>query len=219
MNQEGSITEEITLMMLHKGHKEKAVFEICDLGTATLIVGHPWLRKHNPEINWQTGKVKLTRCPSECSVFIRAAKQNHKKGTYRVTMEEVDDEDMEVHVRAGIIEDADTILEEIVEEHFIRKADTERMPELCQDNEDDENEDDDKILVFQIEKGKSVHYIVSTSKPVSWGNKDLNPQAKDGKVRTPEEIVLKRFYKYMKVFRRKHQKGCQQENRGIMLSR
>ena len=70
LNQGGSITEEIMLMMSHRGHKEKAIFEVCNLGKATLIVGHPWLRKHNPEIDWKTGKVKLTRCPSEYNVFI-----------------------------------------------------------------------------------------------------------------------------------------------------
>ena len=52
LNQGGSITEEVTLMLSHKGHKEKAVFEICDLGKATLIIGQPWLYKHNPEIDW-----------------------------------------------------------------------------------------------------------------------------------------------------------------------
>jgi hypothetical protein len=59
-NMGGSITEEITLMLSHKGHKEKAVFKVCDLGKATLIIGHPWLHKHNPEINWHTSKVKMT---------------------------------------------------------------------------------------------------------------------------------------------------------------
>jgi hypothetical protein len=43
LNQGGSITEEITLMMSHRGHKERAVFEVCNLGKAMLIVGHPWL--------------------------------------------------------------------------------------------------------------------------------------------------------------------------------
>jgi hypothetical protein len=70
LNQGGSITEEIALMMLHHGHKERAVFEVCDLGKATLIVGHPWLQKHNPEVNWKMGEVKLTHCPAECNVFI-----------------------------------------------------------------------------------------------------------------------------------------------------
>jgi len=26
----------------------------------------PWLARHNPEIDWRTGKVKMTRCPEEC---------------------------------------------------------------------------------------------------------------------------------------------------------
>lgn len=26
----------------------------------------PWLAHHNPEIDWRTGEVKMTRCPEEC---------------------------------------------------------------------------------------------------------------------------------------------------------
>ena len=26
----------------------------------------PWLACYNPEINWKTGEVKMTRCPEEC---------------------------------------------------------------------------------------------------------------------------------------------------------
>jgi hypothetical protein len=78
LNQGGSITEEIMLMMSHRGHKERAVFEGCDLGKAMLIISHPWLRKHNPEINWKMGEVKLTHCPAECNVFIRATRKDCK---------------------------------------------------------------------------------------------------------------------------------------------
>jgi len=31
-----------------------------------VILGMPWLARHNPEINWRTGKVKMTRCSEEC---------------------------------------------------------------------------------------------------------------------------------------------------------
>ena len=31
-----------------------------------MILGHDWLKKHNPEIDWTTGDVKLSRCPPEC---------------------------------------------------------------------------------------------------------------------------------------------------------
>jgi len=43
LNQGGSITHEVTLMLLHKGHKEKVVFKVCDLGKSTVIIGYIWL--------------------------------------------------------------------------------------------------------------------------------------------------------------------------------
>ena len=32
----------------------------------TVILRMPWLAHHNPEIDWRTGEVKMTRCPEEC---------------------------------------------------------------------------------------------------------------------------------------------------------
>jgi len=32
----------------------------------TVILGMPWLACHNPEIDWRTGEVKMTRCLEEC---------------------------------------------------------------------------------------------------------------------------------------------------------
>ena len=26
----------------------------------------PWLAHHNPEINWKTEEINMTRCPEEC---------------------------------------------------------------------------------------------------------------------------------------------------------
>ena len=31
-----------------------------------IILGHTWLIKHNPEIDWQTGEVKMSCCPNSC---------------------------------------------------------------------------------------------------------------------------------------------------------
>jgi len=31
-----------------------------------VILGMPWLARHNPEIDWRTGEVKMMRCPEEC---------------------------------------------------------------------------------------------------------------------------------------------------------
>ena len=31
-----------------------------------VILRIPWLACYNSEIDWRTGKVKITRCPKEC---------------------------------------------------------------------------------------------------------------------------------------------------------
>jgi len=31
-----------------------------------MILGLPWLQEHNPEVNWVTGEVKMSRCPEKC---------------------------------------------------------------------------------------------------------------------------------------------------------
>jgi hypothetical protein len=101
-----------------------------------------------------------------------------------------------------VIEGEDTILEEIIEEYFIRKTEMDdAMLDLCKILEDDE--EDHEIVIFHIENGKKAHYIASTARPTSWGNKDLNPQMKDKKKKTPKEMVPKWFHKYMKVFLKK----------------
>ena len=82
--------------MIHKGHREKVTFEICDLGKVNLIIGYTWLKKHNLEIDWSTGEIEFTWCPSECNM----AKPEKKKATckahafkYKASVEEVDDEE------------------------------------------------------------------------------------------------------------------------------
>jgi len=62
INRGGSITEEVTLILSYHGHKECAVFKVCDLGKSNLIIGYTMLHKHNPDINWETGKVEMMRC-------------------------------------------------------------------------------------------------------------------------------------------------------------
>ncbi|KAF7342823.1 Reverse transcriptase-RNase H-integrase [Mycena sanguinolenta] len=42
------------------------VLAVTKLGKQTLILGHGWLKYHNPEIDWKSGKLKLSRCPSQC---------------------------------------------------------------------------------------------------------------------------------------------------------
>jgi hypothetical protein len=65
-NQEGDITHYVLLTVGVGKHAEKLWCAVTCLGKVPLILGHDWLKKHNPDIDWTTGDVKLSRCPPEC---------------------------------------------------------------------------------------------------------------------------------------------------------
>ncbi|KAJ8469029.1 hypothetical protein ONZ45_g17034 [Pleurotus djamor] len=67
MNQEGSIREVVDLVLRYKDHSERALFAVTNIGKQDIIVGYSWLKEHNPEVNWQTKEVKMSRCPRVCS--------------------------------------------------------------------------------------------------------------------------------------------------------
>ena len=60
MNKGGSITDEVNLILSYKGHKEHATFAVCNLGKVPVIIGHTWLKHHNPEVDWEMGLVGMT---------------------------------------------------------------------------------------------------------------------------------------------------------------
>jgi len=62
-NSRGNITHELECNVFYRGHHERLRMDICNLGRTKMILGMPWLAAHNPEINWETGEVKMLRCP------------------------------------------------------------------------------------------------------------------------------------------------------------
>ena len=65
-NEIGKITEAINLIVQYKGHKSRSKFYVLSIGHKAIVLGHTWLVEHNPDINWHTSEVKLTRCPDYC---------------------------------------------------------------------------------------------------------------------------------------------------------
>jgi len=65
-NSEGAITHQVEVNMYYKNHIKRMRIDICNLEKTDIILGMLWLVAHNPEINWETGKVKMTRCPPLC---------------------------------------------------------------------------------------------------------------------------------------------------------
>jgi len=62
-----------------KDHEEKAAFMVTDIGTDDVVIGIDWLRYHNPEIDWNAGKVQLTRCPVVCEEKTKRKKKRLAK--------------------------------------------------------------------------------------------------------------------------------------------
>lgn len=65
-NENGSITEFVSLTMRYKNHLKKVYFYVANIRKSDIIIGHNWLKKHNLEINWHTGEVTSNCCPSLC---------------------------------------------------------------------------------------------------------------------------------------------------------
>jgi len=85
VNSGGAITHQVEYNVFYKGHVEKMRMDVCDLGKTEVILGMPWLAAHNPEINWETGEVKMTRC-----LFLCGGK---RKGKEKVRMTVTEEEE------------------------------------------------------------------------------------------------------------------------------
>ena len=88
-NSAGAITYQVKANMYYKGYIKRIRIDVCNLGKIDVILEMPWLQVHNPEINWKTGEVKMTRCPPLCGRNTRLKKKKMRKRVKRVvTLEE-----------------------------------------------------------------------------------------------------------------------------------
>lgn len=59
-NKGGTIKYTVELLICYEEHQERAVFMVTHLGGTNVILGHPWLKRHNPQIDWAKGTNHLT---------------------------------------------------------------------------------------------------------------------------------------------------------------
>jgi len=79
VNVGGVITHQVECNMFFKGHVERVRMDVCNLGKTKVILGMLWLIAHNPEIDWEKGEVKMTRCPSICGKRKQEGKRKEVK--------------------------------------------------------------------------------------------------------------------------------------------
>ena len=96
-NSAGDITHYAEIVIDFQGHREKVVAEITNLGRHQMILGYMWLKHHNPDINWETGQVRMTHSPWTCKVLqgkspleqsIDALDQNSLRTIYAIKKEQ-----------------------------------------------------------------------------------------------------------------------------------
>ena len=49
-------------------HEETSELYVTSLGDHDLIFGTDWLQAHNPDVNWATPRLTLSRCPPNCKL-------------------------------------------------------------------------------------------------------------------------------------------------------
>ena len=65
-NKEKHIENTVEVNIYYQDYRERSEINVIEGQKWIVILGIPWLAYHNPEINWKTGEVKMTRCPEEC---------------------------------------------------------------------------------------------------------------------------------------------------------
>jgi hypothetical protein len=78
-NKQGPILEVVDAELHYQGHTERIRFAVTNLGDAKMLLGRSWLSAHNPEINWKTGEVKMTRCFNRCHACVKIARIQRRK--------------------------------------------------------------------------------------------------------------------------------------------
>ena len=65
LNQEGEITHYTWVWAKMDGWSSLVRLLITNLGNQDIIFGLPWFKEHNPQIEWSTGRIKLSRTATE----------------------------------------------------------------------------------------------------------------------------------------------------------
>ncbi|EKV17987.1 Retrotransposon polyprotein, putative [Penicillium digitatum PHI26] len=78
----GGVSEETaTLPMSVHRHPELIKFNVLETGDYDIVLGIPWLRKHNPSIDWQSGEITFNRC--ECMERYDSYETRRRKAAQR----------------------------------------------------------------------------------------------------------------------------------------
>jgi hypothetical protein len=195
-NDAGAITDIADVILRYETHSECTQLAVTRLGKQSLILGYNWLQNHNPEINWQTKNVKMSRCPLQCSTCRVEDKRDAKR--QKLTTSQIN------ACRSGAFP---TLAEEDKDES--PHMDTDETDEEVQDTGPAFDDDlDSEVDDFTIEEDDRVfmamvhpvdpHHFVRASSTVS--GRLAEAFAKNSKPKGFEDIVPMSLHSYADIF-------------------
>jgi hypothetical protein len=93
----GLVEEEVKARLVIDGHEEEIMWDVVDLGRYPLVLGLPWLRKHDPHVRWQENRVVFSSnyCSTHClpkPIMVQGVAED-KPRWLKPVVEEEEDED------------------------------------------------------------------------------------------------------------------------------
>jgi len=64
----GEVIRMAPLEIKINGYKEQLETAVTNLNKMDMFLGHNWLVKHNPEVNWKNSTIRFIRCPESCTM-------------------------------------------------------------------------------------------------------------------------------------------------------
>src|ERR1700683_623308 len=224
-NKLGDIDRYVELEMIFSDHKELMTLYATSLGKDSIFIGHDWLKKHNPDIDWTTGEVNMTRCPKTCGYQHRRNRAEKQKMTrekkkaertrrteldeaikkfeheqLQPSIEDVEDEyDVERHIRSYIVDpyEWDPSAKRLMTEEEC----DETYAELVGEKEWEEEEEE--FMLNEQLKEQGVPRTIRRMIVRATTNKSTDIAAKantEKKKKTFEEMVPEWFHDYKATF-------------------
>ena len=212
-NQAGDITHFVSVIIKIGKHAEKLWCAVTCLGKTPLILGHTWLKKHNLDVDWSSGKITLNKCPQECQSLLET---RFAKLLRKIEFQETWIQAVKIHEQKSETPVDESLLEE-AQKHIPReywkylnvfsKTKSERMPmrkpwdhriDLKQDFQPKKG----RLIPLSVDEQKEVEAFLDDQLAKGYVRPSISPQTspvffapkKDGKKRMVQD------YQYVNEF-------------------
>jgi len=125
----GEVTKVAPLEVEINGHKETLEAAVMDLDGMDMFLGHDWLVKHNPEVNWKNRTIKFMRCPGNCTMTHKDIRFNSRRTKDMETKDNWEQDNSEIGKELDKMNPED--LPEYIQPftHLFNKKKFEKLPE------------------------------------------------------------------------------------------